>query len=117
MTNREKMIAAIRSGPVDLMNECCERKLIHDEDADAMREWPDYDLADAFRDVMDAAESLDDPVAKRLARKCNDLLIAVGHYVERDASEVVVTLGRDSCLRRGGKKYDCVEGWATWIEG
>jgi hypothetical protein len=106
MTNRQKVIAAIKSTATERVKGEIEYYM------DTYSEFAGYDEADALNDALTLAEDNGD---KSVSRDCINVLIAAGYYTPRSCMDTVVTMGRDRAPVRKGRRYDCVEAWCLWI--
>lgn len=122
MSNRERILAALERPEFALIAAAAtERYDERLEDDEAVADWPEYDLADAFDDVADMAlYNRKCPDSRKLRRMADDVLIAAGFY--RDCTDdvrsgrIVASGGKRYDVKRGGRMYACEMGWSEWIE-
>ena len=81
MTNRERLIQRLQSEvPLLLLTEL-RYQIAAEHDGD-------YDIADAFLDALDVAESNQE---RALLKECRAILIGLGYYVEMTQDEISQT--------------------------
>lgn len=104
MTNKEKLIVALKNIPAALKAEL-------DYFMDVEHEG-EYDITDAFDDAMDLAENSDD---KKMFNLIKPILIEIGFVIPFDVAKCVASGGKKYWFKAGGNHYECVSSWETFI--
>jgi hypothetical protein len=115
--NRQRLIQRLQAGiPTELVEEMAYYMDIDHSDW-AVEEGQPYDLADAFSDVMDIAESNMD---RRMTNIIRRILIDVGYYIPMTEEEVAgtATMGGTQKwdFKMGGIPYMGISDWQGWLD-